>query len=98
MTKAKEAVKYLCDEVYKKQYTQILIDLVQDVIEKVIEQESVSREEVGSISYHVENLLIAINPSLKNDLTLLNKLNIALTRWEVEIEETNKLLGLPPQS
>lgn len=94
MTSFENRVKELCDEVYKKDFQQITIDLVQNAIEELLGENN-TRDRVGAACYEVDILLEAMNPVYKIDVILLTNLQSSLLDWENDIEGTNRILGIP---
>lgn len=97
MTVIKDKVKGLCDEVYKKNYQQITIDLVQEEIEPLLIDETITRDSVGSAAYLCGILLEVFNPKFEIDVSLLTILEKALSEWANDIEWTNQILGIPKE-
>lgn len=99
MTTFEENVKSICDEVYKFNVQQITIDLVQDNIEELFgREEQIRRDDVGAASYDCGILLEVFNPKFEKDIDVLTRLENALDEWANDIENTNKLLGIPKES
>jgi len=99
MISTKKKVKDLCDEMYKLNCHQIVIDLVQEIEQQLIHpDEEVSRDKVGSFAYEVDILNEAFNPEFEKDRDLLRRLYEALHAWQKDIEGTNIALGIPRES
>lgn len=93
MTTVELNVKNICDELFKKDFSQIVIDLVQETEDLI--REDVSRDAVGAACYDCSVLLEVFNPELKADIDLLTRLHDALEKWRTEIERRNIILGIP---
>lgn len=98
MTTFEQKVKEICDEVYKKNFQQITIDLVQETEELINTDEPIRRDDVGAAAYDCDVLLEVFNPSFEIDIDLLTRLTKALSDWANDIENTNKVLGVPKES
>ena len=97
MTSAKAAVVSVCQKASTVELNQISIDLIQEV-EDLTNLKDISAELIDDAHYKTENLLEAICPDFGEDIELLTALSIGLSTWREEVESTNKLLGLPPES
>ena len=98
MTTFEQAVKNICDEVYKFDVQQITVDLIQDNIEELLNsEEAVTRAMVAAAGYDCDTLLEVFNPKFEKDINILTRLKKALDEWENDIENTNILLGTPKQ-
>jgi predicted unusual protein kinase regulating ubiquinone biosynthesis (AarF/ABC1/UbiB family) len=99
MTTFEQKVKDICDEAYNKNLQQITIDLIQDNIEGELlnSDEPVTRDAVGAAAYDTDILLEVFNPKFDKDIDLLTRLKKALDEWSDDIENTNKILGIPIQ-
>lgn len=98
MTQAKEKVKAVSEQIYKFGLSQIIIDLVQDMVEEYLEQEDVTPDEIGSMKYECSILLEVYNPALEKDILFLNDLIEALQDWNDQATQVNKILGLDPNA
>ena len=98
MTTFEQAVKNICDEVYKFDVQQITVDLIQSNIEELLNsEEPVTRVMVAAAGYDCGTLLEVFNPKFEKDIDILTRLKKALDEWENDIENTNILLGIPKQ-
>jgi len=66
-------------------YSQITIDLVSDV-EDLLLEEDISSDKIGALSYEISILIDVINPTLKDDIDVLNNLY-----HELELISTEKV-------
>jgi hypothetical protein len=96
MTLKEKAVKDIAAEIYDADIKQILIDFVQETVEPILNKDPLTSEDVGAAHYNADILLEAYNPEFKKDIDILTRLENALGEWQKDIEETNKILGLPP--
>lgn len=86
-------------KVYNKismEYTQIVIDLLQDDLADLLDKEDVTPEDIGAFGYHVGCLLEVFNPIYDKDIQLLKDLESVLDEWEADQTFVNKSLGLDP--
>ncbi len=57
-----------------KKYSQLIIDLVED-IEDIMEFDELNKiEQLGAKSYEISGILEIINPKLQDDIKILNEL------------------------
>jgi hypothetical protein len=70
-------------------YSQITIDLVSDV-EDLLLEEDISSDKIGALSYEISILIDVINPTLKDDIVVLNNLYHELEL--ISTEKVHKLL------
>jgi len=90
-----EAVKAICEKVYKGNFNQIIIDLVQEDLEELTTADKVSRDDIGAMQYQCSILLDVYNPRFTKDVQFLEDMIKALEAWTADHENTNRLLGLP---
>lgn len=95
MTTCEQKVKDLCDEVYTKNFTQIVIDLVQDIIEGLIGKEDLTSGDIGAAAYDTDIISDVMNPKFEIDCDYLKRMYAALNDWENDHRQTNILLGIP---
>ena len=98
MTTFEIAVTKIAQEVYKMSFQQITIDLIQDKVEELLGNRTITSEDVGSVAYEAGIILEVFNPIYTKDIDLLYRLKKALNAWASDIESTNSILGLPKQS
>ncbi len=69
-------IEEISDKVYynMKKYSQLIIDLVED-IEDIMEFDELNKiEQLGAKSYEISGILEIINPKLQDDIKILNEL------------------------
>ncbi len=69
-------IEEISDKVYynMKKYSQLIIDLVED-IEDIMEFDELNKiERLGAKSYEISGILEIINPKLQDDIKILNEL------------------------
>lgn len=105
MTKCKQIVKDICDEIYIKFPEQILIDFIQDEVEDLLNKQNddcsdaaPTSDEVGALSYQCSIMLDVYDKNFVWDIDVLNRLRKALKEWGRDIEATNIILGIPKES
>lgn len=96
MTRSRQKVKEVCDRLIKVNPEQIIIDFVQGNVEEVVYDENCTPDDIGSLCYTCENMLIVYNPVFEKDIAYLIELKSALSDWDKDATFVNKTLGLDP--
>lgn len=96
MKEIKQKINSICAKVYRHGYSQIMIDFVQEDVERILNTE-ISRDDISSVIYGCIKYLKIFNPELTKDIELLKELQEALTEWETQHVFVNRTLGLPPE-
>lgn len=95
-TNYRQAVKEICEKVYRSNYFQIIIDFIQEDVEELVEKDDPTPDDIGSLSYRCSIILEIMNPTLVQNVELLTELNLALEVWQKDRENVNRILGLDP--
>lgn len=80
---------------------QITIDFFSDFdfdifVERNEEEDPIWRDEIGAQVYLINNLLEVMDATkFQTDIRLLTEMKALLDLWEKEIEDNNRVLGIP---
>lgn len=62
---------------HMEKYSQLIIDLVEEV-EDLLNEETFTRDDIGSLQYRIENVNQIINPNLEDDIEIIQGLLVVL--------------------
>ena len=93
-------IRELESEVFKNmgKCSQITIDWVQNTeidLNREEDEDPITRDHLGSMSYNLSILLEVFDPKKKYDISILKRLNKIIENWSNDIEFVNRALGIP---